>query len=583
MHIITSQVRRGERVDSPTVPLSPQLPQSPTISRLPEYQARRRYILFTGVFMPLTVFMAIPAVVDKWEQESSQELLGDTSKDVLKPTGLATAVISNVALYARLLLYHVRLMTMITTAASGIRVLFILSALIVYIAIMPGAKDGFELSYASEWYMCIADVVISGMVFIVLLYDMSYARKHNLRGNGLSHQERFFINTIVVTTLWWSLGSIAFMYLEKWSFLTSLFFTLVTMSTVGFGNFAPTTVGSKLACVLFALVGVSLLGMLINSFATIILDSIRQQTMNRIAELRRHRYERRRQAAMNELGSDNSNNNNNNNNISDRGLELTPTDTNDVYKSVAAAKKEKEDIHGYGDFVPKSSAGEVTFILFCMTGLACMTYTGLVISQMRGEYVTRHIQRVEKILRRHGAPNGNDNINTRMTESASSTGSTAANLAGNNVRSLSTIESGSKPSMSMDREQAMNEILQATREMRRTLKSLARASVNISTSVSEPLIAIRPSSDHNTNVHGSRSAGLCRSHSVADSHSQRPREATINEERSSEQQEDHPATFELARQPTPLGRLVVWHHCHDNMERIIHAAERLLEIEQTLM
>ncbi|KAI8047740.1 hypothetical protein BDF22DRAFT_748439 [Syncephalis plumigaleata] len=165
MHIITSQVRRGERVDSPTAPLSPQLPQSPTISQLPEYQARRRYILFTGVFMPLTVFMAIPAVVDKWEQESSQELLGDTSKDVPKPTvvttlmalGLATAVISNVALYARLLLYHVRLMTMITTAASGIRVLFILSALIVYIAIMPGAKDGFELSYASEWYMCIAD------------------------------------------------------------------------------------------------------------------------------------------------------------------------------------------------------------------------------------------------------------------------------------------------------------------------------------------------------------------------------------------------------------------------------------------
>jgi hypothetical protein len=86
MHIITSQMRRGERADSPTSVPPVLLPQAPTNTQLPEYQARRRYILFTGVLMPLTVFMTIPAVVDKWEQQSSQEL-GITSKDIPKPTG----------------------------------------------------------------------------------------------------------------------------------------------------------------------------------------------------------------------------------------------------------------------------------------------------------------------------------------------------------------------------------------------------------------------------------------------------------------------------------------------------------------
>ncbi|RKP23988.1 hypothetical protein SYNPS1DRAFT_23917 [Syncephalis pseudoplumigaleata] len=618
MHAVTSQLPR-----SPPL-ASPRSSRSRPVAHLTEYQTRRLYILFTGVVMPLTVFMAVPPVVDRWEQTTSLD--AETTATIAKPTvvtvlmslGLLAAVVSNAALYARLLLYHVHVMTAITVAASGLRVLIITVAIVVYHAIMPGASHGRQLSYTSEWYMCITDVVLSSIVFAVLLYDIFYARKYKLKGNGLSHQERFFINTIVVTTLWWSLGSIAFMYLEKWSFLSSLFFTLVTMSTVGFGNMAPTTMGSKLACVVLAVVGVSLLGMLVNSFATMILDNIRQQTMNRLAELRRRRQMRRQQTALDELDPAQSG--------SGTRLDATQTVGTDIYESVAEAKQEKHDIHGdeimrkfyfsmasllvcitlifahtenwsyvdsfyfssitiltigYGDFVPTSSAGEVIFILYCIAGLACMTHTGLVISQMRGEYVARHIQRAERILRRNGAPNGRDNLRTTTTESAS-TCNIVANMSRQDTLPCTSVESGAKASSSptpttMDREQAMNEILQAAREMRRTLKSMARASVNVPSAVSEPLLATgERGNSYNVSTQGSQSADLLRScSSGAVPHVQKKEQP---------QPDEQDATMRLLesidhRQPTPLGRLVVWHHCHEHMERIILATERLLEIE----
>src|SRR5690348_16455353 len=110
------------------------------------------------------------------------------------------------------------------------------------------------------------------------------------------------------------------------------------MSTVGFGNLSPSSAGSKIVCIGFACVGVALLGMLVNSFAIMVLENIRQETENRIAELRRRRYERRQRAAMNELMRPDI--------TTENPLTMTTTDYNEVYGSDSEAKKEKESILG---------------------------------------------------------------------------------------------------------------------------------------------------------------------------------------------------------------------------------------------
>ncbi|MGH2958563.1 MAG: potassium channel family protein [Solirubrobacterales bacterium] len=60
-------------------------------------------------------------------------------------------------------------------------------------------------------------------------------------------------------------GVIFYMLVEKWSFVDALYFSVTTLTTVGFGNPAPTTDLGKLFTVFFVLSGVGMFLAVINA------------------------------------------------------------------------------------------------------------------------------------------------------------------------------------------------------------------------------------------------------------------------------------------------------------------------------
>jgi voltage-gated potassium channel Kch len=54
------------------------------------------------------------------------------------------------------------------------------------------------------------------------------------------------------------LGTVTYHYLEGWSWIESLYFVVVTLTTVGYGDLHPTTDVSRLVTILFILIGVSI-------------------------------------------------------------------------------------------------------------------------------------------------------------------------------------------------------------------------------------------------------------------------------------------------------------------------------------
>ena len=53
------------------------------------------------------------------------------------------------------------------------------------------------------------------------------------------------------------IGTIAYHYMENWSWITSLYFVVATLATVGYGDIHPTNDGTRLFTVFFILIGVT--------------------------------------------------------------------------------------------------------------------------------------------------------------------------------------------------------------------------------------------------------------------------------------------------------------------------------------
>ncbi len=72
------------------------------------------------------------------------------------------------------------------------------------------------------------------------------------------HQAFALSMVIVVAT-----GVVFYRLAEGWSLADSLYFTVIALSTIGFGDLAPTTTFSRLFTVFYAIVGVGLIGTLL--------------------------------------------------------------------------------------------------------------------------------------------------------------------------------------------------------------------------------------------------------------------------------------------------------------------------------
>jgi voltage-gated potassium channel len=81
--------------------------------------------------------------------------------------------------------------------------------------------------------------------------------------------------------LWLSLlvlaGLIFYRHIEGWSWLDAFYFSVITLSTIGYGDLSPTTPASKLFTVLYAILGLTTFA----TFLKIMVDSRRQRLSDR--------------------------------------------------------------------------------------------------------------------------------------------------------------------------------------------------------------------------------------------------------------------------------------------------------------
>lgn len=65
------------------------------------------------------------------------------------------------------------------------------------------------------------------------------------------------------------LGTLVYHWLEGWSYLDSFYFSLISMTTIGYGDLSPTTPISKVFTIIFVINGIAILLTMFDQIQTV--------------------------------------------------------------------------------------------------------------------------------------------------------------------------------------------------------------------------------------------------------------------------------------------------------------------------
>jgi len=61
------------------------------------------------------------------------------------------------------------------------------------------------------------------------------------------------------------IGTMAYHHLEGWSYIDSLYFSIITLTTVGYGDFSPQTTQGKMFTIFYIFLGIGIILAFINT------------------------------------------------------------------------------------------------------------------------------------------------------------------------------------------------------------------------------------------------------------------------------------------------------------------------------
>lgn len=78
-------------------------------------------------------------------------------------------------------------------------------------------------------------------------------------------RDREYRQLLGLTIVILSIGTVSYHYLEGWSWIDALYFSIITLTTIGYGDFSPQTTLGKLFTIGYIIVGVGMILGFINA------------------------------------------------------------------------------------------------------------------------------------------------------------------------------------------------------------------------------------------------------------------------------------------------------------------------------
>ena len=124
--------------------------------------------------------------------------------------------------------------------------------------------------------------------FFINLWRLLVATRH-----GIKDDPEFRALLILLLTL---LAGATYFYwqVEGWSVIDSLYFSIMTMSTIGYGDFVPTTTFSKVFTIIFAILSIGIFVAVVSKLVSIMLKQKQSSKQKR----QQHKIQKSKQGSV---------------------------------------------------------------------------------------------------------------------------------------------------------------------------------------------------------------------------------------------------------------------------------------------
>lgn len=78
-------------------------------------------------------------------------------------------------------------------------------------------------------------------------------------------EDKNYRDLLLTTTIVLGFGTVVYHYLEGWTWIDSIYFSVITLTTIGYGDYSPATDAGKVFTIIYIIIGLGIILSFINT------------------------------------------------------------------------------------------------------------------------------------------------------------------------------------------------------------------------------------------------------------------------------------------------------------------------------